>query len=74
MSLTYYKKQERMQGKKQNNEKLVNLINYYSLRKINTLGIKSAHKCMPLSVITYNLHKLMKHISKNANIKAQAMQ
>ena len=44
-----------------------NLINYYGLRKINTKGIKGAHKCMLMSAIAYNLRKLMKFISRRRN-------
>lgn len=50
-----------------------NLINYYGLKKINTKGIKGAHKCMLMSAIAFNLKKLMKFLSKKTNTKVQAM-
>ncbi|HKO80027.1 MAG TPA: IS1182 family transposase [Chitinophagaceae bacterium] len=36
------------------------LINYLSLRRINTRGIKQANKCMLMAAVAYNLKKLLK--------------
>nr|WP_245547681.1 hypothetical protein [Galbibacter orientalis] len=36
------------------------------LRKVNTIGIKQANKCMQLSAIAYNLKKYLKFIQKHA--------
>jgi transposase len=51
-----------------------NLINYYGLRKINTKGIRCAHKCMLMSAIAFNLKKLMKFLSRKRNSNLQAVQ
>ena len=50
-----------------------NLINYYGLRKINTLGIKSAHKSMLMSAIAFNLKKLMKHLKNKTTPQLQVL-
>jgi len=50
-----------------------NLINYYGLRKINTIGIRSAHKCMLMSAIAYNLKKLLKHLRDKRNAQVQVL-
>jgi len=36
------------------------LINYLSMRRVNTRGIKQANKCMLMAAVAYNLKKLMK--------------
>lgn len=36
------------------------LINFLSMRRVNTRGIKQANKCMLMSAIAYNLKKMMK--------------
>ena len=36
------------------------LINYLSLRRVNTRGIKQANKCMLMAAVAYNLKKLLK--------------
>lgn len=36
------------------------LINYLSMRRVNTRGIQGANKCMLMAAIAYNLKKLMK--------------
>ncbi len=36
------------------------LVNYLSMRRVNTRGIKGANKCMLMAAIAYNLKKLMK--------------
>ena len=46
-----------------------NLIEYLGMRKVNTIGIKLANKCMIMAGIAYNLKKLIKYgvkMSKNA--------
>ena len=50
-----------------------NLINYYGLRKINTIGIHSAHKCMLMSAIAFNLKKLMRHLHRKGHAQVQAL-
>ena len=36
------------------------LVNYLSMRRVNTRGIEAASKCMLMAAIAYNLKKLMK--------------
>lgn len=36
------------------------LVNYLSMRRVNTRGIKQANKCMLMAAVAYNLKKLMK--------------
>ncbi|QKJ32153.1 IS1182 family transposase [Mucilaginibacter mali] len=38
-----------------------NLIEYLGMRKVNTIGIKLANKCMIMAGIAYNLKKLLKY-------------
>lgn len=38
-----------------------NLIEYLGMRKVNTIGIKLANKCMLMAGIAYNLKKLIKY-------------
>ena len=40
------------------------LTQFMGLRKVNTLGLKQANKCMQLSAIAYNLKKYLKFIQK----------
>ncbi|WP_335966688.1 transposase [Galbibacter sp. PAP.153] len=42
------------------------LTQFMGLRKINTIGIKQANKCMQLAAIAYNLKKYLKFIQKHA--------
>ncbi|MDX1316886.1 MAG: transposase [Xanthomarina gelatinilytica] len=37
---------------------------FMGLRKVNTIGIKQANKCMHLSAMAYNLKKYLKFIQK----------
>jgi len=41
-----------------------NLIEYLGMRKVNTIGIKQANKCMIMAGIAYNLKKLIKYEGK----------
>ena len=36
------------------------LINYLSMRRVNTRGIRQANKCMLMAAVAYNLKKLLK--------------
>jgi len=36
------------------------LVNYLSMRRVNTRGIKQANKCMLMAALAYNVKKLMK--------------
>jgi hypothetical protein len=37
---------------------------FLGLRKVNTIGIRQANKCMHLAAIAYNLKKYLKHTAK----------
>ena len=47
------------------------LINFYAMSKINSRGIESAHKCMLMAAIAYNLKKYMKYRAKKVQVMAQ---
>jgi hypothetical protein len=36
------------------------LVNFLSMRRVNTRGLKGANKCMLMAAVAYNLKKLMK--------------
>ncbi|MGB5941303.1 MAG: transposase, partial [Leeuwenhoekiella sp.] len=40
------------------------LTQFMGLRKVNTIGLRQANKCMQLSAIAYNLKKYLKFIEK----------
>lgn len=40
------------------------LTSFFAMRKVNTIGIEQANKCMLMSAIAYNLKKMMKWTSK----------
>jgi hypothetical protein len=87
-SVTYYREQyERnnrrvhskrgsyMKAKRQSTVEPVfgTLIQFMSLRKINTIGIQQANKVMHLSAIAYNLKKYLKFITNTVKSDAKAM-
>ncbi len=37
------------------------LVNYLGMKKVNTIGLDHANKCMTLSAAAYNIKKLLKH-------------
>lgn len=41
------------------------LVNFLSMRRVNTRGIKAANKCMLMAACAYNLKKLLKWINEN---------
>ena len=48
------------------------LVNYLSMRRVNTRGIKQAAKCILLAAVAYNLKKLLKWESKKVKVMARA--
>ena len=50
-----------------------NLLQHYGLRRVGTKGRAVAHKAMLLSVIAYNLKKLLKHQPKRTSRVAIAL-
>ncbi len=57
-----------MKGKRQSTVEPVfgTLTQFMGLRKVNTIGLKQANKCMQLSAIAYNLKKYLKFTQKRA--------
>ena len=49
------------------------LTQFMGLRKINTIGIKQANKCMLLSGMAYNLKKYLKFTQKSVETKVESM-
>lgn len=63
-----------LKGKRQSTVEPVfgTLKEFMGLRKVNTLGIRQANKCMHLAAMAYNLKKFLKHTGKKANTGAKA--
>ena len=55
-----------MKGKRQSTVEPVfgTLTQFMGLRKVNTIGLKQANKCMQLAAIAYNIKKYLKFIEK----------
>lgn len=49
------------------------LINFHSMRRVNTRGIQNAHKHVLMAALTYNLKKYLKFISRKVKSNAQIM-
>lgn len=49
------------------------LINFLSMKRVNTRGIKQAHKHVLMAALAYNLKKYMKFISRKSIAKVQAI-
>ena len=49
------------------------LTQYMGLRKVNTIGIGQANKCMQMAAIAYNLKKYLKFIEKSTGSGANAL-
>lgn len=49
------------------------LINFRGMRKVNTLGIKQANKCMLMAAVAYNLKKYMKYVPIKTEVMANRM-
>ena len=49
------------------------LLNYSSMKKTNTLGIRQANKHVLMAALTYNLKKYLHFISRKITIKVQTM-
>lgn len=49
------------------------LINYLSMRRVNTRGIRQANKCMLMSAVAYNLKKLLKWKERKVETAVIAM-
>ncbi|MDT0646509.1 transposase [Zunongwangia sp. F260] len=61
-----------MKGKRQSTVEPVfgTLKEFLGLRKVNTVGIRQANKCMHLAAIAYNLKKYLKHTAKRVKSRA----
>lgn len=49
------------------------LINYLGMRRVNTIGIKQAGKCMLMAALAYNLKKLLRFCKPKAGIMIKTM-
>lgn len=49
------------------------LINYLGMKRVNTISIKQAGKCMVIAAVAYNLKKLLKFCASKAEIMIKAM-
>lgn len=49
------------------------LTQFLGLRKVNTIGLKQANKCMHMAAMAYNLKKYLKFIEKRSKSKAKAL-
>lgn len=49
------------------------LVNYLGMRKVSSIGIKQANKCMLMAAVAYNLNKIMKWTNRKVNTGAMAM-
>jgi transposase len=65
-----------MKGKRQSTVEPVfgTLKEFLGLRKVNTIGIRQANKCMHLAAIAYNLKKYLKFTTKKIKSGANALQ
>lgn len=64
-----------MKGKRQSTVEPVfgTLKEFMGLRKVNTIGIRQANKCMHLAAIAYNLKKYLKFTTKKVKSGANAL-
>ncbi len=87
-SVTYYRAEYRrniarvesplgryMKGKRQSTVEPVlgTLTQFMGLRKVNTIGLKQANKCMHLAAMAYNLKKYLKFTEKHVKSGARAI-
>ena len=49
------------------------LTQFMGLRKVNTIGLEQANKCMHMAATAYNLKKYLKFIEKRAKSGAAAL-
>ena len=49
------------------------LINFLNMKRVNTRGIKQAHKHVLMAALTYNLKKYLKFISRKSQTNLQAL-
>ena len=49
------------------------LINFLNMKRVNTRGIKQAHKHVLMAALTYNLKKYLKFVSRKSIAKAAAI-
>lgn len=64
-----------MKGKRQSTVEPVfgTLTQFMGMRKVNTLGLKQANKCMMMAAIAYNLKKYLKFTQKLQKSKAKSL-
>ena len=64
-----------MKGKRQSTVEPVfgTLTQFMGMRKVNTIGLKQANKCMMMAAIAYNLKKYLKFTQKLQKSKAESL-
>lgn len=64
-----------LKGKRQSTVEPVfgTLKEFMGLRKVNTIGVKQANKCMHLAAIAYNLKKYLKYITQKTKSRANSL-
>ena len=50
------------------------LVNYLGMKKVNTIGINQANKCVLMAALAYNLKKLLKHKAPKVNVMAKVIE
>ena len=50
------------------------LINFLGMKRVNTIGIEQAGKCMLMAALAYNLKKLLKFCTRKAEAAVKTIQ
>lgn len=49
------------------------LVNFLGMKKVNTIGIEQANKCVVMAAVAYNIKKLLKHKAPKVKMAIKAM-
>jgi len=49
------------------------LINFLGMKRVNTIGLHQANKCLTMSAVAYNIKKMMKTVTKSITVSVQAL-
>jgi len=50
------------------------LVNFLGMKKVNTIGIKQANKCVVMAALAYNIKKLLKHKAPKVKVIANSIE
>lgn len=69
------KKAEKLMKKRQSTVEPVigTLANFLGMKKVNTIGLHQANKCLTIAAVAYNIKKMMKTVTKNITVSVQAL-